>query len=87
MPGGGQLRVSTESTSQPPGVRIVLADSGMGIPAEVLPHIFEPFYSSKPEGLGLGLFISNDIVRQHGGHIDVKSEEGKGATFAVWLPA
>jgi len=86
MPGGGRLRVSTSRTSQPVGVRITFADSGMGIFAKDLPHIFEPFYSTKSEGLGLGLFVSYDAVKQHGGRMDVESQEGKGSTFTVWLP-
>jgi signal transduction histidine kinase len=87
MSGGGQLNVRTEHTSQPPGARAVFSDSGEGISPDVLPHIFEPFYTSKPEGLGLGLFISQEIVRQHGGRIDVESQVGKGTIFTVWLPA
>jgi PAS domain S-box-containing protein len=87
MPGGGgQLDVYTERTGQPPGVRAVFSDSGEGISPDVLPHIFEPFYTSKPEGLGLGLFISQEIVRQHDGRIDVQSQVGEGTTLTVWLP-
>ena len=87
MPQGGRLRMSTSRTHQPAGVRISFEDDGAGIAHDVLPHIFDPFYSTKPEGLGLGLFISLDIVKQHGGHIDVESEPGKGSRFKVWLPA
>jgi polar amino acid transport system substrate-binding protein len=54
---------------------------------DVLPHVFEPFYSTRPEGLGLGLFISRNIVEQHGGQIGVHSRVGEGTTFTVWLPA
>jgi len=87
MPGGGRLEVSAAMTRQPAGVRVTFADTGEGIPPDVLPRIFEPFYSGKADGLGLGLFISDDIVRRHEGHIDVESKEGQGTTFAVWLPA
>jgi signal transduction histidine kinase len=59
----------------------------VGIPPEVLARLFEPFHSTKPDGLGLGLFISQEIVEQHGGHMDVESRAGKGTTFTVWLPA
>jgi PAS domain S-box-containing protein len=86
MPEGGRLQVSTSRTKRPPGVRITFTDSGVGISVDDLSHIFEPFYSTKSGGLGLGLFISHDIVRQQGGRIDVESGEGKGATFTVWLP-
>ena len=87
MPQGGRLQVSTTYTSQPAGVRIAFTDSGGGIAPDVLPHVFEPFYSTRPEGLGLGLFISRNIVNQHGGQIEVDSRVGEGATFTVWLPS
>jgi PAS domain S-box-containing protein len=86
-PEGGQLEVSTSSTSEPAGVCISFADSGSGMAPDVLPHVFEPFYSTKRQGLGLGLYITRTIVRAHGGRIDVKSCFGKGTTFSVWLPA
>jgi PAS domain S-box-containing protein len=87
MPGGGRFQVSTTRTSQPAGVRIAFTDSGVGIPPDVLPHVFDPFYSTKPEGLGLGLPISREIVKQHGGHIEMDSQVGEGTTVTVWLPA
>jgi PAS domain S-box-containing protein len=87
MPEGGQLRLSTEYTESPAGVRVVVADTGAGIPPDVLPHIFDAFYSTKAEGLGVGLFVSQTIVQQHGGGIEVESEPGVGTTFTVWLPS
>jgi PAS domain S-box-containing protein len=87
MPQGGRLQVSTTYTSQPAGIRIAFTDSGAGIAPDVLPHVFEPFYGTRPEGLGLGLFISRNIVEQHGGQIEVHSRVGEGTTFTVWLPA
>ena len=87
MPGGGRFQVSTTRTSQPAGVRIAFTDSGVGIPPDVLPHVFDLFYSTKPEGLGLGLPISHDIVKQHGGRIEINSQVGEGTTVTVWLPA
>ncbi len=73
--------------------RIIVRDTGPGIPAEDLPHIFERFYRaeksrtrSKIGGFGLGLSITNWIVERHGGQIKVESKEGKGTTFAIWLP-
>ncbi len=65
-----------------------VADTGSGIPAEALPHIFEPFYSSKDraQGAGLGLAVVYGIVQRHGGHIDVESQPGQGTTFRMVLP-
>ena len=61
----------------------------MGIPSEVLPHIFEPFFTTKEtgEGTGLGLSICYGIVREHGGKLEVVSQDGCGATFTLKLPA
>jgi PAS domain S-box-containing protein len=87
MPRGGRLQVSTTRTGQPAGVCIAFTDSGVGVAPDALPHIFDPFYSTKPDGLGLGLFVSQDIVKQHGGHIEVNSQVGVGTTCTVWLPA
>ena len=87
MPEGGQLRVGTHHTGQPAGVCVAFTDDGMGIPPDSLSQVFEPFYSTKPEGLGLGLFVSQDIVKQHGGRIEAESRVGEGTTFTVWLPA
>jgi two-component system NtrC family sensor kinase len=86
MPDGGQLQVTTSRTGQPAGILVTFTDSGVGVAPDILPHIFDPFYSTKPEGLGLGLFISQDIVKQHGGRMEVASQVGEGTTFAVWLP-
>jgi PAS domain S-box-containing protein len=89
-PAGGRLEVSTArmaaSEAAPAGVRISFADSGSGIAPDVLPHVFDPFYSTKPQGLGLGLYITQKIVEAHDGRIDVSSRPGEGTTFAVWLP-
>jgi GAF domain-containing protein/CheY-like chemotaxis protein len=75
----------------PPGSwnRITVKDTGEGIPPEVLPHIFEPFYTTKPvgEGTGLGLAQAYGIVRQHDGYIDAHSVVGEGTTFHIYLPA
>jgi PAS domain S-box-containing protein len=86
-PEGGRLDVSTVPTSEPSGVCISFVDSGSGIAPDVLPHVFDPFYSTKAQGLGLGLYITSNIVEAHGGHIDVSSRLGEGTTFSVWLPA
>lgn len=87
MPKGGQLSVSTGLASKPAELWVAFADSGVGIAPVVLPHMFEPFYSAKPGGMGLGLFISQNIVTNHGGRIEVETRVGEGSKFTVWLPA
>jgi len=87
MPGGGVLRVST--TSADSQVTIVLSDSGAGIPPELLPRVFDPWVTTKPEGrgTGLGLSITRDVITRFGGTVDVASEPGHGATFTIRMPA
>jgi signal transduction histidine kinase len=65
---------------------ISIADNGSGIPREVLPRIFDPFFTTKDHGTGLGLALSHRIVDEHGGFIEVDSEEGKGTEFRIYLP-
>jgi PAS domain S-box-containing protein len=86
MPTGGRLLVQTSRTQQPPGIEIEFADEGVGIPPDELDHLFDPFYTTKTNSLGLGLFVSQSIVQQHGGHIEVDSRPDEGTSFAVWLP-
>ncbi len=68
-------------------VRITVRDTGCGIPRENLQRMFDPYFTTKPGGTGLGLAVTYSIVKQHGGHISVDSEPGKGTTFFVYLPA
>ena len=68
-------------------IRIVIQDSGIGIPKEALSKIFDPYFSTKQEGNGLGLAICHSIINKHDGHITVQSIPGKGTTFTVFLPA
>lgn len=83
---GGELRVRVDDG--PDEVRIAVSDTGVGIHPEVLPHIFEPFFSTKHKesGVGLGLAVVYGIVQRHGAGIDVDSEPGRGSTFRVRLP-
>ncbi|MBW1721792.1 MAG: PAS domain S-box protein [Deltaproteobacteria bacterium] len=82
---GGKIAVSTESI--PEGVEIRISDEGVGIPEEDLHHIFEPFYTTRERGSGLGLPISYKIVEAHEGDISAVSRPGKGTTFIIRLPA
>jgi signal transduction histidine kinase len=69
------------------GVRISVADNGTGIPSEDLEHIFEPFVTTKPQGLGLGLAVCRSIVRSHNGQLSAANNPSGGATFTIELPA
>ncbi len=86
MPEGGELRVSLETSVEPEGVWIRFADTGRGLADEVREHLFEPFHTTKSEGLGLGLFISHGIVQKHEGRIEAQPGEEGGTVFSVWLP-
>lgn len=93
-PSGGKVTLNLEKTNDQ--ARLIISDSGPGIPAQDLPHIFERFYrgersrkrtgGAQSSGFGLGLSIAYWIVRHHGGVIEVNSREGVGTTFCVWLP-
>ncbi len=100
MPDGGTLTLRTRAAPAPdrlrrsgrpaaPGVEASIEDTGTGISPEHLPHIFDPFFSTKGvgKGTGLGLAISRRIVMDHHGSIEVASELGKGTRFTIWLPA
>ncbi len=97
MPAGGTLRVTYKNMTVPEGtelplnpgpyVRISLQDEGRGIPKEILTKIFDPYFSTKSKGSGLGLATSYSIIKKHDGHIAVESEAGSGAVFHVYLPA
>jgi two-component system NtrC family sensor kinase len=88
MKDGGMLAIKASSEDGGHWLKVEVADTGIGIDPEDLPHIFEPFYSTKEvgRGTGLGLSVSYGIVQKHGGHLEVKSQKGKGATFTVVLP-
>ena len=89
-PSGGRVDVSLHAT--PTGARLVVADTGIGIDAEELPHVFERFYRGsrsnevRASGSGLGLSIARSIVEMHGGRISIASTVGKGTRVEVWLP-
>ena len=89
--GGVTLRLDVERELGAPYVRIAVSDEGVGIPAEDLPHLFEPFHRGRNvprqvAGSGIGLSTARRIIEEHGGHIGVESRVGVGTTFTVWLP-
>jgi two-component system, NtrC family, sensor kinase len=87
MPRGGDLFVDVAHDRENDMVVIKLRDTGSGIPKDVLPYIFDPFFSTKgTKGTGLGLSVSYGILRQHNGDITVDSQEGEGTTFTIKLP-
>ena len=88
MPQGGNLWFSTSASREQNCIRIVVRDDGSGIAPEILPHLFEPFLTTKEtgKGVGLGLAISQSILERHNGRIEVQSEVGRGTTFAITLP-
>lgn len=97
MPGGGTINVS--ACNLVPGkniglplaerkyVKIAIKDHGTGIPAELLKKIFDPYFSTKPKGSGLGLTSAYSIIKKHEGYIHVESQPGKGSVFTVYIPA
>jgi len=97
MPNGGTIKIraqnrvikKAEALPLPSGnyIQISIADQGIGIPKEHLPRIFDPYFSTKKKGSGLGLATSYSIIKNHGGHITVESTMGVGTIFRVYLPA
>ncbi|MDP6455608.1 MAG: ATP-binding protein [SAR202 cluster bacterium] len=101
MPGGGRIDLeiknvdldedfSRRTLNGPPGEYVVLSvtDTGVGIPEDIRPQIFEPFYTTKTDGTGTGLGLATcyGIVKQNGGHIDLESQVGQGSAFSIYLP-
>ena len=84
MSKGGTLSLQTDSGVD--GVVLTVADTGGGIPQEQINRIFEPFYTTKKMGTGLGLMIVQRIVREHKGRIELESHVGQGTVFRIWFP-
>ncbi len=100
MPDGGVIRIACanhefaedareQGIPLPPGkyVQITIQDQGVGIPREYIDRIFDPYFTTKQQGSGLGLATCYSIISRHGGHIAVESEPGKGSLFTTYLPA
>lgn len=87
MPNGGKLIISTQWVAEEKEIKIVVEDTGTGISQENLDKVFDPFFSTKSQkGFGLGLSVSYGIIKNHGGRVDVKSREGEGTRFSIYLP-
>jgi len=98
MPSGGSIVVTAKNVRNPKQahyqllrenryVQLSVEDNGVGIPKQYLKKIFDPYFTTKEKGSGLGLAMSYSIIRNHGGVIDASSEAGKGTTFFIYLPA
>jgi signal transduction histidine kinase len=89
MPEGGTMTLAAEDWDEadmPVGLRLVVADSGLGITPEDQARLFKPFFTAKkPDGTGLGLWVSQSLIERYGGRISIDSEPGKGTRFVVWL--
>jgi len=85
MHDGGKLTIES-SLAEQDCVSIAITDTGSGITEDVLKKLFEPLFTTKAKGIGLGLAITKGIVEKHGGSIEIQSKVGKGTTFTIKLP-
>ena len=86
MPHGGRLGIRLQWDEARSRVVLGISDNGTGIPKDHMSRLFDPYWTSKPEGTGLGLMIVHRIVTEHGGEIEVHSVEGQGTEFRIFLP-
>ncbi len=93
MPSGGELKIEASPMISDPlkefkqnFIRVVISDTGRGIPSQIVHKIFDPFFTTKPKGIGLGLSITYQIIKKHGGTIKVESEWERGTSFIINLP-
>jgi PAS domain S-box-containing protein len=93
MPHGGELKIEATPVasnalegSKQNFIKVVISDTGKGIPPHIVPRIFDPFFTTKPKGIGLGLSITYQIIKKHGGTIKVESQWEKGTSFVINLP-
>jgi len=83
--GGGRLHIA--ATRDAGGVTLVLQDNGPGMDSDLVARVFDPFFSTKEKGSGLGLPLTQQVIEEHGGRIRCTSKVGEGTTFSIWLPA
>lgn len=89
MPDGGQVHISAAAasgTGGQAGLTLTIRDTGGGIAAEALPHVGQPFFTTRPEGTGLGVATARRFVEQHGGTLELRSERSIGTTVRLWFP-
>jgi len=93
MPNGGELKIevnpeisSSQDGSKKKFIKITVSDTGTGIPSNIVQKIFDPFFTTKPRGIGLGLSITYQIIKKHGGTIKVESQLDRGTSFMITLP-
>lgn len=84
MPEGGKIKIATLRTSE--GLRLIISDTGIGIPEENIEKIFEPYFTTKQEGTGLGLTLVYKIIKEHGADIEVLSRMGQGTSIVLYFP-
>lgn len=87
MPGGGEIILGASFDKETEAFRLTFTDHGTGIAADDIQKVFQPYFTTKEAGIGLGLAITERIIKEHGGEILVQSELGKGSTFTVILPS
>jgi len=89
MPGGGRLTVRGRASSEDGvrGVALELTDTGKGIPADILPSVTDPFFTTRDDGTGLGLAVAKRFVEQNRGRLTITSRVGEGTTVRIWLPS
>ena len=87
MPEGGDLKVYTTKQHNDK-VNIIITDTGIGIPKDIIPSVFELFFTTKQEikGSGLGLALAKNVIQDHGGEISIESKEGKGTSVNIQIP-
>jgi two-component system NtrC family sensor kinase len=85
----GRVRIRAEldrESADGPWIKILVHDDGPGIPEMYLARVFEPCFTTKPEGSGFGLYLANEILREHGGRVTAANDAQGGACFTLWLP-